>query len=226
MARARGQTGTIAPNLDTSCTNRTANTTWVLSSAAAGQLNAACVTAPPRRRSLRMRRRRLRRRRLRRRRRPGAGGGRRACPRAYQAPWRGSTRPYKHERRLDEDEIHVNKATSLVHTHRADQWASCKATRNPTHAARTHLLSGGHTAHARRHARTRAGSLHVAVQVAFGKANFVKTPVPHLIGSKAHSSAMGQSTEFNLYSPPPFRARQSRTRRPHLQSRAGRHPQE
>jgi hypothetical protein len=40
-----------------------------------------------------------------------------------------SCRHYKHEHRLDGDE---NKATPLVHTRRADQWASCKATHNPT----------------------------------------------------------------------------------------------
>jgi hypothetical protein len=43
-------------------------------------------------------------------------------------PWRGST--HKHEHRLDGRR---NKATSLVHAYRADQWASFKATRSPTH---------------------------------------------------------------------------------------------
>jgi hypothetical protein len=38
-------------------------------------------------------------------------------------------RTHKHEHRLDEDEI---SPTSLVHTYRADQWASCKATHNST----------------------------------------------------------------------------------------------
>jgi hypothetical protein len=36
---------------------------------------------------------------------------------------------HKHEHQLDEDEI---SPTSLVHTYRADQWASCKATHNST----------------------------------------------------------------------------------------------
>jgi hypothetical protein len=53
------------------------------------------------------------------------GAGELGADEAAHGGAHGSGLPHKHEHRLDGDEI---SPTSLVHTYRADQWASCEAT--------------------------------------------------------------------------------------------------